>query len=158
MDASYIKPFMESTKAVFSTMFMMEVAFGRPHSVESAARFDVSGIVGMSGDVAGSIVVGLPLDVATSIVARLFGAELAAASDDFSDAIGELVNMISGAAKARFIDRNVSISCPSVVVGPGHTVRRPRYTQTVSIPCTTSFGAFSIDIAIRPAAVSRTAA
>src|SRR5690606_14553495 len=149
MDASYIKPFIESTKAVFSTMLSMEVSFGKPHMVDALPRFDVSGIIGMSGDVVGSVVLSLPTDVARQLVTKFTSMEVDVASEDFADAIGEIVNMISGGAKAKFAGKSVSISCPSVVIGSGHTVTRPSNTPCVSIPCKTGFGEFSIDVSIR---------
>lgn len=158
MDAAYIKPFIDSTKAVFATMIKLEVSFGRPHMVDELPHFDVSGIIGMSGDVIGSVVLSLPTSVAQKLVHKFTGNEFAVASEDFADAIGEIVNMISGGAKAKFEGKNVSISCPSVVVGVGHTVTRPSNTPCVSIPVKTTFGDFSIDVAIRPDVAARAAA
>lgn len=158
MDASYIKPFIESTKAVFSTMLAVEVSFGKPHVMDGLPRFDVSGIIGMSGDVIGSVVLSLPTDVAKKFVAKFTGTPVEESSEDFADAIGELVNMISGGAKAKFAGKSVSISCPSVVIGAGHTVTRPSNTPCVSIPCRTPLGDFSIDISIRPETAARVAA
>ena len=158
MDASYIKPFVESTKAVFSTMLAVEVTFGKPHMVDGLPRFDVSGIIGMSGDVVGSVVLSLPTEVAKKLVAKFTNVPDDLSNEDFADAIGELVNMISGGAKAKFAGKSVSISCPSVVIGQGHTVTRPSNTPCVSIPCRTPLGDFSIDISIRPEAAARAAA
>jgi chemotaxis protein CheX len=158
MDAAYIKPFIDSTKAVFSTMLALEVSFGKPHMVEELPHFDVSGIIGMSGDVVGSVVLSLPTGVAQKLVHKFTGADVSVSSDDFADAIGEIVNMISGGAKAKFEGKSVSISCPSVVIGAGHTVARPSNTPCVSIPCKTPFGDFSIDVAIRPDAALKAAA
>lgn len=158
MDASFIKPFIESTKAVFTTMLASEVTFGRPHMMDEPPRFDVSGIIGMSGDVVGAVVLSLPTDVAQKMVTKFTGMEVAAGSDDFADAIGEIVNMISGGAKAQFQGKSVSISCPSVVIGSGHTVTRPSNTPCVSIPCKTAFGEFSIDVSIRPEPAAKAAA
>lgn len=158
MDAFFIKPFIESTKAVFSTMLRSEVSFGRPRMLDAPPRFDVSGIIGMSGDVVGAVVLSLPAEVAVRIVERFAGAPFEVGTDDFSDAVGELVNMISGGAKAKFTNKSVSISCPSVVIGKGHTVQRPSKTPCVSIPCRTQFGNFSIDVSISPDPVAKAAA
>lgn len=158
MDASYIKPFIDSTKAVFTTMLALEVTFGKPRLVDGTPPFDVSGIIGMSGDVVGSVVLSLPTQVAQKLVFKFTSMEVEVTSDDFADAIGEIVNMISGGAKAQFEGRSVSISCPSVVIGSGHTVARPSNTPCVSIPCKTSLGDFSIDVSIRPEATARAAA
>jgi CheY-specific phosphatase CheX len=40
-------------------MLASEVSFGRPHMVDVPPHFDVSGIIGMSGDVVGAVVLSL---------------------------------------------------------------------------------------------------
>ncbi len=149
MDHNHIGAFIEAVRSVFSTMLKLDVTLGKPHLTESLARHDVSGIIGMSGDVIGSVVLSFPTPVAMAVVARFAGSEFPVTSPDFADAVGELVNMVSGAAKARFEGKNVSISIPSVVIGAGHTVGRPSTTACVSLPCRVACGEFSIDVAIR---------
>ncbi len=149
MDVRYINPFIEAVRSVFSTMVQLDVELGRPHLAEQLPRYDVSGIIGMSGDVVGSIVLSFPTPVAVQVISKFASTELQPSSPDFADALGELVNMISGAAKAKFEGKNVSISTPSVVIGVGHTVARPARTACISLPCRVFCGHFSIDIAIR---------
>ncbi len=149
MDVRYINPFIEAVRSVFSTMIQIDVSLGTPHVSETLPRYDISGIIGMSGDVVGSVVLSFPAPVAKVVIGKFAGSDMPITSPDFADALGEIVNMISGAAKAKFVDRNVSISTPSVVVGAGHTVARPARTVCISLPCKVYCGEFSIDIAIR---------
>ena len=119
MDADYITPFVTSIQNVFSTMLQLPVTAHEP-VVKSGVSptHDVSGIIGMSGDVVGTVILSFRLEAAQSVVALFCGERLPADSADFADAVGELVNMVSGGAKALFADsREVSISCPSVIVG-----------------------------------------
>lgn len=149
MDATYIKPFIEAVRFVFSTMMKLDVRLGKPFLTPTLPRHDVSGIIGMSGDVVGSVVLSFPTEVARTTISKFVGSPCEVGSADFADALGELVNMISGSAKAKFEGKHVSISTPSVVVGPGHTIARPSGTVCVSLPCSSENGEFSIDIAIR---------
>lgn len=149
MDVRYINPFIEAVRSVFSTMVQIDVTLGKPQIAENLPKYDISGIIGMSGDVVGSVVLSFPGPVAKSVVGKFAGCELSLDSPDLADALGELVNMISGAAKAKFVGKNVSISTPSVVVGSGHTIARPSRTVCISLPCKVYCGEFSIDIAIR---------
>lgn len=149
VDVAYINPFIRSTKQVFSTMLKLDVTIGKPTISSTLPRYDVSGIIGMSGDVVGSVVLSFPTPVARQIVGKFIGQEHPPESEDFADAVGELVNMISGAAKSQFEGKSVSISCPSVIIGAGHQVARPSDTMCISIPCTVYCGSFSIDVAIR---------
>ncbi len=151
MDASLITPFVTSIQNVFSTMLQLPVTVNTP-KVKSNPEpsHDVSGIIGMSGDVTGSVVLSFPLETAKRVVALFCGEQMDPRSADFSDAIGELVNMVSGGAKAQFPDnKKVSISCPSVVLGENHVVATQTDTPCVLIPCSTDCGELTIEIAIR---------
>lgn len=153
MDADYITPFVTSIQNVFSTMLQLPVTAHEP-VVKSGVSptHDVSGIIGMSGDVVGTVILSFRLEAAQSVVALFCGERLAADSADFADAVGELVNMVSGGAKALFADsREVSISCPSVIVGEGHGVSLPSDIPCMVVPCSTDCGDFVIEIAIREA-------
>ena len=150
MDATYIRPFISSIQNVFSTMLQLPVTVGEPRLKRGEEREnDVSGIIGMSGDVTGNVVLSFRQDTAEAVVALFCGQKLALSSPDFADAIGELVNMVSGGAKALFKDRKVSISCPSVVIGPNHQVQRPSDIPCVVIPCTTDCGEVRIEVSIK---------
>jgi chemotaxis protein CheX len=150
MDPTYIKPFIASIRNVFSTMLQLPVTVGEPRiKAGNTATYDVSGIIGMSGDVAGSVVLSFPKQTAERIVALFCGQNLTADSPDFPDAIGELVNMVSGGAKAMFKDRKVSISCPSVVIGPGHQIAKQSEVPCIIIPCATDCGEVVIEVAIQ---------
>lgn len=152
MDASMITPFVSSIQNVFSTMFQLPVEVGEPRiKQDRTATHDVSGIIGVSGEMVGTIVLSMPQDAALSIVTLFTGMEMEVDSPDFADAIGELVNMISGNAKAEFQRRNVSITCPSVVIGANHTIANQSGIACVLIPCTTDCGEVVLEVALREA-------
>ncbi|HNB60565.1 MAG TPA: chemotaxis protein CheX [Phycisphaerales bacterium] len=153
MDPQFITPFIKSIQNVFSTMMQLQVNVGDPRlKTEPLPAYDVSGIIGMSGDVVGSIVLSFTTDTAMSLVALFSGQKLEAGHPDFADAVGELVNMVSGNAKGQFPgNKRVSISCPTVVVGKNHQVARQKDIPCVMIPCATDCGEVVIEIAIRPA-------
>ena len=153
MDAGYITPFVSSIQNVFSTMLQLPVDINEPRVKQgNTATHDVSGIIGMSGDVVGTIVLSFPRETAERVVALFCGEQYGVDSPDFADAIGELVNMVSGGAKAQFPDKKkVSISVPSVVIGQGHKVASQSDAPCVLLPCTTDCGELTIEIAIRTA-------
>lgn len=166
MDPAYITPFITSIQNVFSTMLQLAVTIGEPRiKTDAASAFDVSGIIGMTGDVTGSVTLSFPKTSAERVVSLFTGTTVTSDHPDFADAVGELVNMVAGGAKALFPNtRKVSISCPSVVVGEGHTVARQRDLPVIVIPCTTDCGELVIEIGLQerpasqapaPAAVAR---
>ena len=157
MDARYIAHYVESVRAVFSSMVQMPVRFGDPKVRTAAQSYDISGIIGMSGDVVGSVSLRMNEAVARAVVGKFAGLSCGIDEPDFLDAMGELVNMVSGAAKAKFEGKNVSISTPSVVVGAGHRIACPVRTTCVSLPCVLECGEFSLDIAIREEGLAQAA-
>lgn len=150
MDQQCIKAFVTSIRNVFQTMMQLEVRVGAPTLKDTAqAPNDVSGIMGMSGDIVGTVVISFPEATASRVASILAGTDMPASHPDFPDAIGEIVNMVTGGAKALFGGRKASISCPSVVRGAGHVVASPKDTPCISIPCSTDCGDFVIEVAIR---------
>lgn len=150
MDSSYITPFISSVQKVFETMLQLPVEVGEP-SIKKADEpaFDVSGIIGMSGDVEGAVVLSFPTATAERIVSLFTGMEMSHTHEDFADAIGELVNMVTGGAKAQFGGRNVTISCPSVVIGANHKVFGRKDVLCIDLPCSCDVGEFALEVTVR---------
>jgi len=150
LDPAYITPFIKSIQNVFSMMLQLEVSVEEPSiKDDQKATYDVSGIIGLSGDVTGSVVLSFPTDTAERMVTLFTGEQIEPEHEDFADAIGELVNMVSGNAKADFKGQDVSISTPSVVVGADHHISRPKDIPCVIIPCVTDCGDLVIEVAIQ---------
>jgi chemotaxis protein CheX len=113
-----------------------------------AASYDISAIVGFSGQVIGSVVVSFQMAAALSLVKAFAGVDIPVESPDFPDAIGELANMIAGNAK-KDLGATASITCPNVVIGPGHIIARLRGVPCYVIPCKTPVGDFAIEVNIK---------
>ena len=62
---------------------------------------DISGIISLSGDVERAVTMSFPNETGKQVVAKFVGEELATDHEDFTDAIGELVNMVTGGAKVK---------------------------------------------------------
>lgn len=152
MEAKDIYPFVESVKKVFDTMLTMKVeALNARLKPATETSYDVSGIIGMSGEVTGAVVLSLPQQTASRIVTIFTGMQVEPGDVDFADAIGELVNMITGSAKAQFEGRHIDISCPSVVVGAQHRVLQHSRRPIIEIPCECECGPFSVLVTMRDA-------
>lgn len=150
MDPVFIKAFVGSIQNVFATMLQLPVTIDPPRVKDSpAGTYDISGIIGISGDVVGSVVLSFPRETACRVVALFTGSEIDPGHPDFADAIGELVNMISGGAKANFGGARTSISCPSVISGPGHVVATAKDTPCIAFPCRTDCGELLVEVAIK---------
>jgi chemotaxis protein CheX len=155
MDSSYIVAFVKSVQNVFETMLQLPVQNEAPKIKESVSpSYDVSGIVGMSGDVEGTVILSFPSATAERVVSLFTGMELTKTHEDFADAVGELVNMVSGGAKALFVGKRVSISCPSVVVGAEHVVFGRKDMVTILLPCSCECGEFAVEVSMPKASLA----
>lgn len=154
MKVSYINPFLTSTQTIFESMLGTEVNLGRiTVNTSHFTPHDVSGIIGLSGDVVGCVVVSFPVDTALAAYEAFAGEKVDPLDPNFFDAIGELTNMIAGNAKAQFEGMSISISLPTVIMGKQHCVNAPQNVPFVSIPCNCRLGNFSLEVAFRESQV-----
>ena len=144
-----IASFVRSTADVLATMANIRVTIGKP-TLKSGpvVPHEISGIIGFSGNFKGSMVLSFPKHTAEIVVAAFAGMPLKEGSPDFADAIGELANMVAGAAKSAF-GPGTTISVPSVVMGAGHVVAPLHGVPCVIIPCHTPSGDFAVEVNIK---------
>jgi chemotaxis protein CheX len=133
MKAEYINPFIESTLSVFKTMIGIEPKKDNLYiKKEDEPSFDISGVIGLAGQAVGSVVISMPEDLALEVVSKFLGEEKTTVDDDVIDAVGEIINMVTGSTKKVFSEKGLrfKISIPNVIVGKGHKINRPS-----SVPC-----------------------
>jgi chemotaxis protein CheX len=144
-----IVPFVNSARTVFSTMVGTETIVQRPHvKGNPSPSYDVSGLIGFSGEVIGSVVVSFQWEAAIKLVSAFAGMEILPESPDFADAVGELANMIAGSAK-KDLGATASITVPSVIIGAGHKIARLSDVPCIVIPCSTPVGEFAVEVNIK---------
>jgi chemotaxis protein CheX len=149
MDVRYINPFIESTIHVIKTMASVDVRFGKPYlKKDQVAKGDVSGVIGLIGDVKGSISVSFGEECILPIVSRMFGETFTDLNDEVKDAVGEISNMISGQArqKLELIGRNLKAAIPIVIMGKSHTISHITKDKIIAIPFMTDNGTFTIEV------------
>lgn len=151
-NTTLVTSFVKSVKNVLTTMAGLDCQFDTPAlKGNSCPTHDVSGLVGFSGDVAGTVVVSFCAETASNVVEAFVGERVEQSNADFVDAIGELCNMIAGNAKKDFgLDTRIGI--PSVIVGSGHSIAMLRDVPCVVVPCTSDMGDFTIEINIKQVA------
>lgn len=85
---------------------------------------EVSVIISFVGSISGAITMKCSKKLATEIASGMLGTEVEKDSDDMKDAVGELLNMIIGAAK-NYYSSGVDpfkISVPTIVIGEDYVV------------------------------------
>jgi chemotaxis protein CheX len=149
MDVKYINPFIGATLHVLKTISAVEAEAGKPFlKKDQSARGDVTGIIGLIGDVRGSVSVTFTEKCILSIVSRMFGEEITTLNNEIKDAVGEISNMISGQARQTLegLGRNLKAAIPMVIMGKDHIICHITSHPIIAIPFNTQFGSFTIEV------------
>lgn len=148
MNVELAKPFIKAAVDVLSMMAMVTPKPGKPYvKKDNAAMGDVSGIVGITGDMNGTISITFTKSCAVTIVKNMLGDDIQDIVQDVQDAVGEIVNMISGQARAGLVEQglNFSGSTPSVIMGDNHTISHISSSTIMAIPFNSDAGEFTIE-------------
>lgn len=141
-------PFFASTKEVLALMAGVDARIGTPYKkLPPFNYFDVTGQISFYGDIVGIANICLPGDTADRLVEKFAGTRLERNSADYSDAVGELANMIAGSAK-KSLGVDASITTPTVILG-NHTVVPPSAVPCIVIPGTADIGSFVVEVCIK---------
>ncbi len=149
MDVRYINPFIEGIKNVFSTMLETDIIISKPFvKTDDDPSADVSAVIGISGDAIGVVAMCFPMKSAVNTASKFAGVEMTQDHEDFTDALGELANMVTGQAKSKLDGLHCSISLPSVIIGRGHIVSQSRSTPRLALPCDSTLGRFHVEVGL----------
>lgn len=151
MDKKFIDAFLEGTVDVIKTMAFTETTAGTPYMKDSTvASGDISGIIGFTGAVRGSLALSFSETCILRIVSNMLGEEMTVLNHDIEDAVGEITNMASGAGRKILANGglNISAAIPTVVLGRNHSIQHVLGGPSIIIPCSTEDGPFVIDICL----------
>lgn len=150
MDVSYVNPFIKSTIETFNKMLNIDCSAGKLSLKNNEVHtYDITGVIGLSGEAAGSICLSFPQEIAFKAVSALLGVQITAMSDDVTDGIGELVNIVAGNAKQYLTNYKLSISLPKVIVGNNLSTASVRGVPTIVVPILSSLGEFAMEISLK---------
>ena len=150
MKVEYINPFIQSVQETFHSMMDCQVSHGKPFPTKDDGLSDnLIGIIGLSGTVQGNIAIKFPAETAKTIVGGLVGTTFTEIDSSVVDGVGELVNIITGNAKAKIKGHMISISLPTVFRGGIHKLTAPTISY-LTIPFKSDKGDFEILLSFRP--------
>ncbi len=143
-------PFIDSAKAVFSTMLGVELVLGEIEEGQSIeAQHDLSGIIGLSGTVQGTIVVSINEEIGVSAAEVFLGERPTSINADVKDMVAELANMVGGGAKERFDIEGISLGLPTTVTGKNHSITFDPGVVVRIIPFESTWGPLTIQVALK---------
>jgi len=146
----HVNPFINATIETFKSMVNCEAKPGKVFLLKTGkVHFDVSGIIGLSGGARGTVALSFPRITALKVVTSFGGMKVLALDDIVTDAIGELANIVAGAAKKHLSQYKISISLPTVVVGENHEVAGSKDVIPMAVPFECGFGAFLLIVSFK---------
>lgn len=131
---------------IFTSMVMMDVECQASSCPEIGSN--ISGIIGIGGDVKGLVAVHMPQDVALAVTEGFLGIALDTIDNDVKDAVGEIVNMIAGGVKEHFASLAVGceLAIPSAIVGTSYKTGCLAGSENATIPFSCAAGLFSVEV------------
>ncbi len=154
LSVELINPFITAAEEIMDTVAMMKLKRGKLELKDnSTVAYDVSGIIGITGEAVGSIALSFPRKTAIKAVSNFIGEEVISIDADTTDAIGELTNMVAGRAKKIFSEAGIKlkISTPNVVVGKNHTIVSPKNAPSIVIPFESDAGQMAMQVSLMSA-------
>ncbi|MCK5706794.1 MAG: chemotaxis protein CheX [Candidatus Aureabacteria bacterium] len=154
MDAKFINPFISATLQVMETSAATKSERGSLFVKKGEGPLtDISGVIGVTGKFIGSINIGFPKDIAIKVVSNMLGGmKIDDIDDSVKDGIGEIANMVAGAAKVQLaeIGYTYKLSIPTVVVGRDHHLSFPPNVPCIVVPFTAiGLGDFYLEVALK---------
>ncbi len=158
MDAQLVNCFVDSTLHVLNVMASTRAEPGEAYVKENQiARGDVSGVIGLIGEVSGTVSITFTQESALAIVSRITGGEFGELNEELQDAVGEIVNVISGQAKQKLEKLGWSLlksAIPTVITGKNHTIMHITTFPIIAIPFTIDDGEFTVEVCFEKFAVA----
>jgi len=152
---NYIQSFIAVCQNVFKKFVGLDITVGRPFFVDQreAHQWDLSAVIGLTGEVSGAVVISLKTPLALRLTERLTGAPHEAIDEDVVDAVGEVVNIVAGNVKRDLeADFRPVISLPSIVQGRLHQIAWPAPSaRVIRVPFEASGEEFALSVSIEAA-------
>lgn len=122
-----IKPFIDATVETFDTMMDVKAEIKESNlQAPTIDAVDFCAYIGLSGDAQGMVALTFDSSVATGLYEKFVGESAGEVNDDVRDSLGEIVNILAGAAKANIAGHDLSISLPTVMQGEKFSVSLPK--------------------------------
>jgi len=157
VDVHHINPFIHSAINVFTTMLDCDIRrTGLRHKNVDSPSLEVSGVIGLSGKACGSVVFSLSREVALQAAERLLMEPFQSISDEVIDAVGEITNMVAGAAKKELSQYELYLGLPTVIIGRDHTIAFPKNVRPICVEFETPWGPAELDVGLQMESVGQT--
>ncbi len=151
MKAEYINPFYKATQDIFERMMDLgteKKAFKLVTDMMAGREANV--IIGMTGDLRGTVLYSFPKEMTLNMVKIMSGMEIDKLDSFVSSALGEVANIISGNAVTYLTEENYhcDIVPPQVIIGENRSISMAT-ENALMLTLRTGIGEFDIYISIK---------
>ena len=158
MKAEHINPFLTAVSNTFSTMLMCEARRGDMSLADpTKPKFPISGVIGLSGKAAGTVVINLSEEVAVKGASAMLMMEMTEMNEDVCRRRGRDRQHDRRAGESELEEYDLSVSLPNVITGQGHEIRFPSDAKPIAVAFDTDFGPLQLVVGLEevcePAAV-----
>jgi chemotaxis protein CheX len=153
MDATLINPCIDATLNILGTIAGITARI-RPPLVKStnAARGEITGVIQLTGEANGIFSVSFSRETILSVVSTMFGEQMNEINADIQDAVGEIINMISGRITQSMeqMGRSLKAQLATVVMGTDQLIAHISGQPVIAIPFDTEVGPLTIEFSMVP--------
>lgn len=153
-EKEYIMPFVDSTNKVLTKMADMNPEFKEVYFCNTFRIFgDVSGIIGLTGQAEGTVVITFYWDLARKVISNMMQVDSSKINAEIiHDGVGEIINVISGATKRQFVGKpyHFDLSLPTVVMGSGHQIGHPEDASIAMLLFDMDGSSFALQVCLKP--------
>jgi len=153
MDVSIINPFLTAALNLFENMFTITAVPGTPYILgdENNHRWEISGILGITGDYQGLVGFRLPQLLADKMLLKsgITTKTEQERLDTLYGMVGEITNIIAGNASSAIDHVFIDISPPIVIMGKNHQIAWPKTMPVIGIPFSTPNGPFEVEVCFK---------
>lgn len=147
-----LEVFSNATKDVLKIMAQLDAKTGETYTCDKNSTWgDVSGLVGLAGDNHnGNMLISFDKESIFEIVNSMLGEQHESLTDEVSDVVGELTNMISSKARATLSEKGLELdmALPMTILGSGVSFSQCNSEKADSIKFNTDKGAFVLQVTL----------
>jgi len=124
----------DSVKEVFSLMVGTEIIV--PDQADPAVVTEVTGMVGLAGELCGVLSLRCGKGCASKIASRMLDVPITEAASNMADAIGEICNMVAGNFKAKLhgMQDKCMLSVPTIITGGDYQLFSVAVGDRIELP------------------------
>lgn len=142
-------PFARAVSTVFTGWLGCEIEWrDLTAKTRRAPRYDVSSAIGLSGKATGTVILTLSAPLALKMLQAMLGVEVQEVNTDVFDAVGELTNMVAGAAKTSLEELQLVLGVPQVFTGDDPVSGFSPEMELLCVTFDTAWGPMALELGL----------